>query len=194
MAANPKETIQNKKPGFFQWFIVITVPIIFALIITGIILSIIGVDVIGKTKETLNKVPVINEWVQTDEEKTYEHQLENKENTISRLEEELELERSQLASKDKTIENLQTEIDNLIAQLEGKETEEQLQSEDQTAQKKVIRSFSEMKPKEAAPIMENMDEQLVNEILQGLDEKTVARILAEMEPDLAASYIKEMAE
>ena len=194
MAANPKETIQEKKPGFFQWFIVITIPIIFALIITGIILSIIGVDVIGTTKETLNKVPVVNEWVTTDEEKTFEHQLENKENTISRLEDELQIERSQSATKDKTIENLQAEIDALVAQLDGIEAEQQIESEDQIARKKVIRSFSEMKPKEAAPIMEKMDKELVNEILKELDERSVARILAEMEPDQAASYIKEMAE
>lgn len=191
MAANPSEI--EKKPGLLQWLIVIIVPILFALLILSIILKIIGVDVIGTTKETLNKIPVVNEWVTTDEEELIENQIERKETTIVELEDKLEAISSESASKDQTIEKLQSEIDNLVAKLENKDNQPDSQAENNEANKKLVKSFTEMKAKQAAPIIEEMNQELVIEILHQLNEKTVAGILAEMEPEVAARYMNQMA-
>ncbi|GAA0298764.1 flagellar motility protein MotE (MotC chaperone) [Gracilibacillus halotolerans] len=194
MAANPKEIATDKKPGVFQWLIVIVVPLFFALIVLTVILTIIGVDVVGTTKETLNKVPIVNEWITTDEEELFEHQIESKETTIAELEDKLEAATSESASKDSTIEKLQAEIDTLVARLENRDSEIDSEAEIKVTNKKLIQSFTEMKAKEAAPILENMNNELVIEILEQLNEKTVAGIFAEMEPEVAATYINQMAE
>ncbi|WP_279401203.1 hypothetical protein [Piscibacillus salipiscarius] len=71
-----QETKQSNK---FQWiFMVIMVPIIFAIIIGFIISSVAGVDVMDKAKELGNQLPFIS----ADTEKQEERELEHYESTL----------------------------------------------------------------------------------------------------------------
>ena len=72
---------------------------------------------------------------------------------------------------------------NLVSDLESK-IEELEKKEEKTI--KMVEFYSQMKPKEIAPIFENLDDSKVLDILLKLDADLAAGILAELDPIRAA--------
>ncbi|KAB8138739.1 hypothetical protein F9U64_03735 [Gracilibacillus oryzae] len=192
MKTNPKEN-KEKKPGILQWLIVIIVPLIFAAIVTLIILNIMGVDVAGYSKEALNKVPFLSETVMTDEEEVFDQQLAEKDETILTRDEEISSLQTQLQEKDQQIGDLQEEIASLSEQMAEQQNDIEATAVAEESDQEITASFEEMKPKTAAPIIENLDNQLAISILNQLDSKVRGEILAEMEPETAANYTEMLA-
>ncbi|MFC4404578.1 MotE family protein [Gracilibacillus xinjiangensis] len=192
MKTNPKQT-KEKKPGIFQWLIVIIVPLIFAAIFALIILYFMGVDVVSYSKETLNKVPFLSETVMTDEEELHQQQLETKDDTISTKDEEISSLQTQLQEKDQQIEDLQEEVTSLADQLTEQQNELESSTATDESHKEITSSFENMKPKTAAPIIENLDNQLAVSILRQLDADVRGDILAQMKPETAAIYTEMLA-
>ncbi len=50
MATNPAKN-KEKKPGIFQWLIVVLVSLIFTILVTVVILYVMGVDISKYTKD-----------------------------------------------------------------------------------------------------------------------------------------------
>ncbi len=187
MATNPAKN-KEKKPGVFQWLIVILVPLIVAILITIVILYVMGIDISKYTKDTLNKVPFIEDNVTTDEEELYENNIAQKEQEIASLEEELEVVQYETQSKDSTIEELEEEVENLTTQLAELEQEETETSNNVDAYEELSESFGSMKPKTAAPIVENMENAIAIPLLRQIDPEVRGEILGEMDPAIAAEY------
>ena len=78
------------------------------------------------------------------------------------------------------------------------ENEEKQQKERETAEKKRItklaRLYNDMKPADAAKVMESLDINLCIAILQRMDEGNAAKVLTEFEPDRAAQITQIMYE
>ncbi|GAE91628.1 flagellar protein FlbB [Gracilibacillus boraciitolerans JCM 21714] len=194
MATNPSED-KERKPGIFQWLIIILVPLIFTIIITVIILYVMGVDVGKYTKETLNKIPFVAQTVATDEEELHENNLAKKDQEIANLEEELETAKYETQTKDTTIAELEEEIANLTTQLAEVQQEETGPETDENtdgAYEDLSESFSSMKPKTAAPIIENMENSIAISLLKQIDPEIRGEILGEMEPEIAADYSSQL--
>ncbi len=187
MATNPKKN-QEKKPNIFQWLIVILVPLIFALLIAVIILYFMGVDVGKYTKETLNKVPFIDEQVTTDQEELHANQLAEKDQQIENLQEEIDALQYEAQTKDGTISDLEEEISDLSSELVELEDAQDSDTENLDAFDELAASFAAMKPKTAAPIMETMETDIAVPLLRQLDSEVRGEILGEMDPEIAAEY------
>ncbi|SHN16215.1 MotE family protein [Gracilibacillus kekensis] len=187
MAPNPSKN-KEKKAGIFQWLIVIFVSLLFAALITVIILVTMGIDISKYTKETLNKVPFIEEQVTTDSEELFENNLAKKDQEISNLEEELEVVQYEAQGKDSTISELEEEIENLTTQLAELEQQATESTDVGSGYQELSESFSAMKPKVAAPIIENMENTIALPLLRELDAEIRGEILGEMEPEIAADY------
>ncbi|MFC4387400.1 MotE family protein [Gracilibacillus marinus] len=189
MKTNPKS--ETKKPSILQWLIVIVVPIIFALIITFIILQFMGVDVVKSTKDVLNKIPFISETVMTDQEELHTNELKEKDEALLSANKELELVQAELQAKEKEIQNLEGEMEQLSKQIEDQAIEEE--QIDSTDYKELAKSFDTMKPKSAAPILQELNDELAIEILKELDAETRGNLLAQMEAEVAARYTSLLA-
>ncbi|WP_058307813.1 MotE family protein [Gracilibacillus massiliensis] len=187
MAPNPSKN-KEKKAGIFQWLIVILVPLLFASLITVIILYMMGIDISKYTRETLNKIPFIEESVTTDQEELYQNNMAKKEEEIASLEEQYETVQVEVQSKDSTIEELEEEIENLTTQLAELEQQKAENTDDSSAYQGLTESFSAMKPKTAAPIIENMENTVALPLLRELDPEIRGEILGEMDPEIAADY------
>ncbi|SFM32232.1 Flagellar motility protein MotE, a chaperone for MotC folding [Gracilibacillus orientalis] len=187
MAANPKKN-KEKKPSIFQWFIVILVPLIFALLITVIILYFMGVDVGKHTKETLNKVPFISEQVTTDQEELHTNQLAEKDQQIDDIQEEMDALQYEVQSKDGTISELEEEISTLSSQIVELEAEQESDTTNLDSFEELATSFTAMKPKLAAPIIESMEDDIAVPLLRQLESEVRGEIFGEMEPEIAAGY------
>ncbi|WP_066193877.1 MULTISPECIES: MotE family protein [Gracilibacillus] len=192
MAKNSSKQ-KEKKAGMFQWLMVIVVPLIFAAIITVIILSVMGVDVMKHTKETLNKVPFLSEYVTTDDEAYYQHQLTNRDQSIEQLQarvEELEVE---LETSQGTVTDLEEELaEASVESVELGNSEETPEEEDDNLEE-LSESFLAMKPEEAAPIIENLADEVAIPLLTLMDAEARGEIMAVMESEVAANYASMLA-
>lgn len=191
MAAKPNES-KEKKPGVLQWLIVIFIPLLFTLLIAIIIFNVMGVDINKEVKETLNKIPFLEEHVSTEEEVLETNQLARKEETITHLEEEIEVLEYELQAKEKEISELEDEINNLTDQMTQLEELQAAASNNSDAYKEMSESFTEMKAKTAASIMENMDHDIAIQLLLELDTEARGNILGAMNPETAADYTKQL--
>ena len=66
------------------------------------------------------------------------------------------------------------------------------QADEKKRVSKLARLYNEMKPADAAKILETMDNDIVIAIFQRMDESQVSQILTEFDPDRAATISKIM--
>lgn len=133
----------------------------------------------------LADLPVIGSHFKVDDEGTDMEisPLEEENNILKATIHELE---TQLANFEVTQSTNQEEIANYknqISQLESKIETLENKKENTT---KMVELYSQMKPKEIAPILENLDDEKVAEILVSLNADHAAKILAEFDPLRAA--------
>lgn len=79
-----------------------------------------------------------------------------------------------------------------LTQAEVDKITQQRQTEEKKRVAKLARLYNEMKPKDAARILEAMDNDIVIAIMQKMDESQVAQILTEFDPDRAAGISRIM--
>ncbi|MBM7571823.1 MotE family protein [Aquibacillus albus] len=175
--------MEEKKAGFFQWFIVIVVPLLFAITIALIILTVMGIDVVGKTKSIANQIPFVSSAVTTDDEKLIQGKIEQLQGELDAKQWENEQLSSEVYEKEQTIEALNQEITKLNEQLiEVKETAQS----DEELLSDVSGSFIDLDPEVSAPIFENMEDELAITLLKNLPSQQRGAILGEMDPQVAA--------
>ena len=116
----------------------------------------------------------------TSENEFYQEQL-------ARIKEELDEERERNEQLQQQLEEKEQEIEMLTLEAEQRE---QASTEDGLAEDEgeisLVKTFREMKPKQAAGILIQLDEGTALDILRTLDEETLANILEKMPPEDAA--------
>ncbi|WP_141992175.1 hypothetical protein [Bacillus sp. B4EP4a] len=196
--SNGLEELEESKISKFQWFLVIFIPLIFAVTVALIVFTVAGVNVVEKAKEMSAKIPFI-ESDQKDEEKG--KPAENDEKVSMKLE-KLETE---IENKEKEIEKLEGIIDTRDKAIAKAEAEkQQLQTEmnqfrdsqnnSKQAFKDIIRTYETMAPKKAAPIIMEMNDEDAVEILSSMKAVTLAKVLEQMNTADAARLTKKLTE
>ncbi|WP_017471885.1 MotE family protein [Amphibacillus jilinensis] len=183
---------EKKKMKVFQWLFLILVPLVLAIVILFIVLSMLGMDPIGRTKEFANSIPVVSNWITTDEEAEIERKQRQYENKIDSLEEELAAMESDLSSKKSEIDQLNQEIVRLTAQIENTIEEDGEEESEVENLAKLIESYDEMNPANAAVILSNSSSQVALAILQEIDDAHRAAILSAMDPEQAATFTEQL--
>ncbi|MDL4840064.1 MotE family protein [Aquibacillus rhizosphaerae] len=182
---------ENKKAGPFQWLVVIVIPIIFAITLALIILSFMGVDVIGNAKGFANHIPFLSSVVSTEEELIENNQLEELQTEIDSQSSQIDQLSSELSVKEQTIDELNQQVLKLEKQIEDYESGEQDKTETVTT---ITSSFKNMEPETAAPIISNLDNQLAASILESLPDRERGAILGALDPELAAQITQLLLE
>ncbi|MFS0879815.1 MotE family protein [Metabacillus niabensis] len=196
--------MENEKHeyGKFQWFIfVILIPVLFTITLVVVILSVAGVDILGKTKAVLAEVPIVEKLFDDEKEKQDKGEtvqsdkvsVANEEN--KKLENTIEEQTSMISALEQDVTNKETEIQKL--QQEIKSLEEQLetinQSDSQDKAKDISKLYDNMSSKKAAEIIPKLNQDDALTILTSLDDKQVADILAKMTVDDAVKFTSLLA-
>ncbi|WP_442599500.1 MotE family protein [Neobacillus sp. D3-1R] len=185
-----KSLEQNEnKYNRFQWFlIVVLIPLLFAITVTIIVMTVAGKNVFETVKDVGQKVPFVSKYISGENAKS----IEKLESNIVSLEASIQdgkakidkLE-SQLESKDQEIdrsklekEQLQAQIDELMA----------IQEENKRAFKEIVQTYETISPKKAAPILVSMTEEEALKILTNVKADTLAKIMENMSAEDAAKY------
>ena len=184
-----EEEKASKKQSRFQSFIFIFfIPMLFAITVALIVMTILGVNVFELTKEYSQKLPFVSSAIDEENPKTMEKmeakmieleaEIKDREAKISKLETELE-------NKDEEISQVQLEKERLeeeIAELTA------MKEENKRAFKDIIKTYETISAKKAAPILSQMSEEEALQILSNIKADTLAAIMEKMEPADAARY------
>lgn len=173
-----------------QWFfMVIFIPIIFALILFGVILNFMGVNVIEHAKQVGSNVPVLSNYVKTEEQLLEEEEKANIEElteVVTLREKEIDQLKDKIVAKEIEINSLLEEIKMLMNELEAKQ-------EAQTAVSKeyedIAKMYVAMSAKNAASILSELPEELAVIQLSYIKTDVRASILSKMPPEKAAQLI-----
>ena len=150
--------------------------LLLILIIVGFFLG-IYLQIFDSDKMGLSNVPVIGQFFPKPAE------------TESTVPDDTTAKQDDAAAKKKTpdkskpVKLSQKEIDKLT---------QQRQAEEKKRVSKLARLYNEMKPEDAAKILETMDNDIVIAIFQRMDESQVSQILTEFDADRAAAISKIM--
>lgn len=185
---------QNKKISLIQWLFLIIIPLILAISIAFIILSILDLNPGAKVKELANQIPVINQIVTTEEEAAIERKENQLENQITALKSDKSGLEADLSAQEVELHQLNQEIERLSHLLEQSlnDNESQVELESQDGLKIVIDTYQKMSAKSAAQILTNMKNADAIRILAELDEELRAAILSALDPESAANFTEQL--
>lgn len=190
-----KEKQENKKMNpFVKFLFMIVLPLLVAGILAVIVLSFVGIDVIGWSKEKLNDVPVVGQMIKTDEEQELSRKLATANDTIRSQREEIEQLKQQIEDLQAQVEEYEMELTKLENE---EESAEQLDAESETAEveeiKQLASSFRKMDKEQAARIVENLDTTTAVLLLSNISANIRGEILEQMDPQIAARLMQTMA-
>ncbi|MHA6529256.1 MotE family protein [Paenibacillus sp. BAC0078] len=213
--ANNEMDIENEgSASKFERFLFLMIPIIFTLVLLGVLLTLFNMDIRKNVLEIANKIPIVEKWVpdppqdetgdtSTDAKKKSEEQAASSETTIKELKSQLAKQAEQLrkASEDKAAQAtktdaLQKQIDGMKAEAAAAEASKNAQTEDPYVKQvtELAKLYSGMKASKAAPIMENLTTDEMVQIFSVMNNASKTAILEKMDPKKAADVSVKLKE
>ncbi|WP_311082677.1 magnesium transporter MgtE N-terminal domain-containing protein [Paenibacillus polymyxa] len=199
--------------GGFERFMFFLIPIVFTIVLVGVLLTLFNMDFRSQMISLGNKIPVVKNWVPEPKDKATQTkeadqkaQSESSEATIQQLKADLakqteELKKATAAktTQDKKVTALQNQVNTLQTQQEQQpQASQQGQAGTQTTggttnedpyvkQARDLASMYEgMTASKAAPIMENLTTEETVQLLSYMDPANSAKILQKMDAKKAA--------
>lgn len=111
-------------------------------------------------------------------------QLDAREAELGRLESELTAQREELEKKLKSMDETRTGISNML---------QERSTQDAEKVETLVQVYSNMKPSNAAKVLETLDEDLAVEIIGRMKKKNAAEVLNLMKPEKAQSFSEKFA-
>src|SRR5699024_6549944 len=166
--AKQRNDKQHKTNPFLWFLFAIVIPLIVAAVLTAIIFSAAGVNVLDWAKNTGRSIPVISEFVstgETNEQKNNENKVEKLKAKLADKDAEIEALHQDIRVMEDTIEQLEQEIIKLEnSQETAASIDEAAHTENDTV-KTMAKSFKEMDPEQAALIFGQLEPELAVSIM-----------------------------
>lgn len=183
-----EEKESGKKSKFQSFIFLVFIPLLFAITVALIVMTILGVNVFEVTKEYSQKIPFISSAFNEESPKTVdgleskmielEAEIKDREAKISKLESELEGKDEEISQIQLEKESLEEEVKELTA----------MKEENKRAFKDIIKTYETISAKKAAPILSQMSEDEALQILSSIKADSLAAIMEKMAPEDAARY------
>ncbi|MFD2443524.1 MotE family protein [Bacillus sp. CGMCC 1.16607] len=185
-----KSLEQNEnKTNRFQWFLVVVIiPLLFAITVTIIVMTIAGINVFETVNKYGQKLPFVSSYFADNDSQSLEKlesDIVDLEASIKDGEAKIEKLESQLGNKDEEIEKYKLEKEQLEMQISELMA---IQEENKRAFKEIVQTYETISAKKAAPIVVNLKEEEALKILTNVKAETLASILENMSAKDAAKY------
>ncbi|WP_127580613.1 magnesium transporter MgtE N-terminal domain-containing protein [Paenibacillus koleovorans] len=193
-----KAEVEKSAYGAFERLLFFATPIIFTVVLLGVLFALFDQSLLNGMLRAGNKVPVLEKFIPdptepvgkpskpstTNTEPNFEEQALQLQNTIKQL--EASLSQSTLAgqTKDQSIKDLQAQVAALQEQSKAKTQED---AEYKTQVQQLASMYAKMSPSKAAPILENMTLKEAVLILSEMKANDRGEILEKMDPRIAAN-------
>ncbi|WP_243734877.1 MotE family protein [Paenibacillus turpanensis] len=183
----------------FERFLFYAIPIVFTLLLTGVLLTVFGYDVVNQTLKAANKVPLLNTVIpdpkkeagsepkgsaaETEAEPQAEEQVAELQGKLTEKDQEINTLTAANSEKDETIKKLQADAEALKKQAEEKK---QSDEEYRARIKSLAEMYAQMSPTKAGPILQNLTlaEQVL--VLSEMGQDDRVELLEKMDPKKAA--------
>ncbi|WP_404409166.1 MotE family protein [Jeotgalibacillus malaysiensis] len=181
------EAEEEKSPGKLQvFFLLIFVPVLFLIFIVLIVTTILDINVIEKAEEIGIDVPFLGEEAEPEDTPV------NPEDRIVSLQAQIEEKDVYIGQMEQELISLEDENDLLIEEQERLQADiERLQTERDAAGREfaeIVSVYEDMKGKEAAPIILDLNDEDAIRLLSNLSAEMVSEIFSAMPPADAARY------
>lgn len=193
--------LEKESAGGFERFLFFMIPIIFTVVLIGVLLALFNMDVRNNMLEFAHKIPIVKNLVPEpvkDPEKT---KLQDAKDQVKSANATIEELKSKLATKDADLKKAKEEQTQQDQKL--KSVQEQLDSAQKSATdtaqqnavdtdpyekqiKDLAKMYADMSPSKAAPIMQNMTTEEMVQLLSAMKNDNRTAILAKMDPKVAA--------
>ncbi|WP_400162976.1 MotE family protein [Brevibacillus sp. TJ4] len=189
-----EEIQEEREYSKWEWFFyMIVIPALFASLLGGVLLSFLGVNVLGNVLQWANSIPYVEKIIPDEYAATAEGEGDKKEDVNQQLaqlqaeqanhQQEMAALQVQTEEKNATIQALEKQVQDLTKLLENKQaTEEERQQQYQD----LAKVYTTMQPKNAAAIIENLSLEEAVAVMKKMNATQRADILSKMDPKLAA--------
>lgn len=202
--------LEKGSGGGFERFMFFLIPIVFTIVLVGVLLTLFNMDFRSEMMSLGSKIPIVKNWIPESKEKTAQTkeadqkaQSKSSEATIKQLKADLAKQTEELkkasdakTAQDKKVTELQNQVNTLQTQQSqaGQQGQTGTQSADgKTAEdpyvkqaKNLASMYEGMTASKAAPIMENLTTEEIVQLLSYMDPANSAKILQKMDAKKAA--------
>ncbi|USB32095.1 hypothetical protein [Paenibacillus sp. YPG26] len=188
----PEEEKESGGKGFARFLFIVT-PILFTVVLVGVLLTLFNVNFKNEFLKIGNNIPIVKDWL--PEPAGAATQAESSEATIKSLkdqvsEKEANLKKANEAAKaqaDKVTE-LQTKLQEANKAVSDKKVQEAVEQDNeyQKEVKKLASLYGSMNPGKAAAILGNLTTEETVQMLNAMSNESKAAILEKMDPKKAA--------
>lgn len=177
--------------GFKRFLLLICIPVVLLTVIGSIVFSLSGISPMEQARATASQLPIVSAWISEDNDDDGEETspLAEKDEEIANL-------AQQLQRAEDTIEELEAEIeqiedDEAYAEASAQELEE---AEAPEALTRIARVYENMKPRQAAEIMEELTNEAILLHMSEMNDDGRSVILENMDPERAAEITTLLAD
>ncbi|MHA0855966.1 MotE family protein [Paenibacillus sp. CMAA1364] len=190
----------NESTGGMERFLVLIIPIIFTIVLVGVLLILFNMDMRNAFLGVANKIPIVQKWVpepnlnpeQTKLQQTKD-EMKSNEAEVKKLTTQLQAKETELVDavelrniQEIELKSLQSQIDTLKQEKVEVVTDETVVDEYQKQITDLAKMYSNMSPSKAAPILQNMTLEETVLLFSSMKNENKVAILEKMDPKVAA--------
>ncbi|MBA9086130.1 flagellar motility protein MotE (MotC chaperone) [Fontibacillus solani] len=194
------EEFEESGSGFSRFLFFVT-PILFTVVLLGVLLTLFNINVRNTLMDFGNKIPIVKNFVPdpegTDKEKSKEQvkkqeKEKSTEATVKQLKEQVAKQESDLQEANRQVTEHEGKVKELQEQLDSAEQKkaQQEQAAEQEAYQKEVKKlaqlYAQMSPSKAAAILGNLTTEETLQMLSVMSNDSKAAILEKMDPQKAA--------
>ncbi|SDO84301.1 MotE family protein [Halobacillus sp. SY10] len=183
---------QKNKKSFSKIIAAIFFPLIFLITLLLIVLTLSGVNVFEEAEKYASRIPGLSTPASSEGQNSEASEMDRLQAVIANKEAEMEELQSEADSKQNQINELEQQVVQLRADLEEARSEDGNNENSKAAE--MAQSFQVMDPEEAAPILENMNQNLAVQVLNDVASEERGEILGQMDPEAAANIASMLIE
>ncbi|GGA39745.1 magnesium transporter MgtE N-terminal domain-containing protein [Paenibacillus physcomitrellae] len=195
------ELEEKETGGGFGRFLFFVTPILFTIVLLGVLLTLLNKDVQNKALTALNKVPFVNQWVPdpvktgaegqkdtAEQEKSSEATIKELKNQLAEQQKQIQKANEQTAQQSEKVNDLQAKLDEATQ----KNNEQAQQTANEAAEnyqkqvKQLAQLYGEMNASKAASIMSNLTTEENVLLFNAMSNESKSAILEKMDPKEAA--------
>ncbi|KGE17525.1 kinesin [Paenibacillus wynnii] len=203
------ELDNQESAGKFERFLFLMIPIIFTLVLLGVLLTLFNMDIRNNVLTVANKIPIVEKWVPDppadpalDDKQQAEEQAASSETTIKELKAKLADQNEILRKVTEEKAAQETQVKALQSQIKSIEESASAAKEDTVSEEDAYQNqvtnlaklYAGMKASKAAPIMENLTTEEMVQIFSVMNNASKTAILEKMTPETAAEVSVKLKE
>ncbi|MNO12002.1 MgtE intracellular N domain protein [compost metagenome] len=193
------EELEESGSGFSRFLFFVT-PILFTVVLLGVLLTLFNLDFRNTLIDIGNKIPIVKNLVpdpkgSTDEVKPKEQEKKQEASndaTVKQLKEQVAKQEAdlqeanrQVAEQENKVKDLQEQL-NTVEQAAAKQEQSEEQAAYQKEVKKLSQLYAQMSPSKAAAILSNLTTDETLQMLSVMSNESKGAILEKMDPQKAA--------